>query len=93
MQPGQNIFPSATNNPALLLVRARERIGKQWEMESDNRGRASFVGRTLMSAKDIREALVLRDEGGKTSQEVEKQMGLKPGVLDQFVAKGIVANA
>lgn len=74
-------------------VQTRERIGRQWESEAENRGRPSFAGRALLSAKDIREALTLRDEAGKTTQEVEKQMRLKPGVLDQLVAKGVVANA
>ncbi|KIX06588.1 uncharacterized protein Z518_04564 [Rhinocladiella mackenziei CBS 650.93] len=93
MQLGQNIFPSSPNNPAMMLVKARQRISKQWESEIDNRGRPSFPGRTLLGAKDIREALTLRDEKGRTSREVEKQMGLKPGILDQLLTKGVVANA
>lgn len=92
MQPGQNIFPSTRNNPAVILTQARQRIGKQWEVEDDNRGRPSFQGRTLLSAKDIKESLRLRDEVGKPSQEVEKLMKLKPGILDQLVPKGVVAN-
>ncbi|KAI1613634.1 hypothetical protein EDD36DRAFT_201952 [Exophiala viscosa] len=92
MQSGQNIFPSTQNNPAVILTQARQRIGKQWETEDDNRGRPSFHGRTMMSAKDIKEALRLRDDVGKPSQEVEKQMKLKSGILDQLLAKDVVAN-
>lgn len=93
MQAGQNIFPSTANNPAIILVQARTRFEKQWETENDDRGRTGFAGRTLLSARDIREALTLRDETGIISQDVEKQMRLKPGTLDRMVAKGIVANA
>lgn len=92
MHSGQNIFPSNMNNPALLLVQARQRITRQWESELENQGRPSFPGRTLVNAKDIKEALILRDEAGKDSRQVEKQMRLKPGILDQLVTKGVVAN-
>lgn len=93
MQPAHNLFPSTQNNPAVILTQARQRINKQWEFEVENGGRPSFPGRTLLNSKDIKEALRLRDEMGKTSQDVEKQMKLKPGILDQLVAKGMVANA
>ncbi|KIW12308.1 hypothetical protein PV08_09585 [Exophiala spinifera] len=93
MQPAHNLFPSTQNNPAVILTQARQRINKQWEFEGENGGRPSFPGRTLLNSKEIKEALRMRDEVGKTSQEVEKQMKLKPGVLDQLVAKGMVANA
>lgn len=92
MHSGQNIFPSNVNNPALLLVQARQRITQQWESELENQGRPSFPGRTLVNAKDIREALILRDEAGKDPRQVEKQMRLKPGILDQLVTKGVIAN-
>ncbi|EXJ59408.1 uncharacterized protein A1O5_12289 [Cladophialophora psammophila CBS 110553] len=92
MHSGQNIFPSDANNPAMMLVQARKRIAAQWESEMENQGRPGFAGRTLVSAKDIKEALTLRDEVGKTRQEVEKQLRLKPGALDQLVPKGVVAN-
>ncbi len=92
MHSGQNIFPSSANNPALILVHSRDRIGQQWDSELENRGRASFAGRSLLSAKDIREALTLRDEVGKSSREVEQQMRLKPGVLDRVIPRGLVTN-
>jgi hypothetical protein len=93
MSSGQNIFPSNTNNPAMLLVQAREKFGKQFEAETDGRGRAGFPGRTLLSAKEIKEVFTLRDDGGKTSQHIEKELRLKAGILDHLAAKDIVANA
>ncbi|ETI26925.1 hypothetical protein G647_10024 [Cladophialophora carrionii CBS 160.54] len=92
MHSGPNIFPSQPNNPAVLLVQARQRILRQWESELEDQGRPSFAGRTLMSAQEIRQALTSRDDAGKSPGDVERQMRLKPGVLDQLVAKGVVAN-
>ena len=91
MHSGQNIFPSQVNNPAMLLVQARQKIAQQWDAELENQGRPSFAGRTLLSAQEIRQALTSR-EAGKSSQEVEKQMRLKRGLLDQLVPEGVVAN-
>ncbi|KAG9783888.1 hypothetical protein KCU88_g2905, partial [Aureobasidium melanogenum] len=93
MQPGRNIFPSSAQNPAITLVEARESINKRWEEELDNQGKRAFTGRTLVTAKDIKEVLTLRDEVGKPSSEIEKQMQLKPGILDQLIPKRVVANA
>ncbi len=92
MHSGPNIFPSQMDNPAVMLVQARRRIARQVEEELENQGRPSFKGRTLVSAQEIRQALSLRDEGGKETQEVEKQMRLRPGILEQLAAKGVVAN-
>jgi hypothetical protein len=92
MHSGQNIFPTQPNNPAMMLVHARQKLAKQWESEMEGQGRPSFAGRTLLSAQEIRQALTSRDEAGKSSQQVEKELRLKPGILDQLVAKGVVAN-
>lgn len=93
MNSGQNIFPSGAHNPATQLVQARQKFNKQWEIEEENRGRGTFAGRTLLSASDIKEALTLRDQAGRSSQQVEKELRLKAGLLDRLVAKGVVANA
>ncbi|EXJ79369.1 hypothetical protein A1O3_08871 [Capronia epimyces CBS 606.96] len=93
MQQGRNIFPTSAQNPAIMLVQARERINRRWESELDNQGRRGFAGRTVVSAKDVKEALALRDEAGKSSSEIETQLSLKPGILDQLVPRRVVANA
>lgn len=93
--PGQHIFPSSSPsaNPAIAIVEARERIAKRFEEESESLGRGSFQGRTLITAREIKEALRLRDEGGKSAGEVEKQMRLKPGIISQLGPPGVVGNA
>ncbi|KAJ9655012.1 hypothetical protein H2198_006057 [Neophaeococcomyces mojaviensis] len=91
---GKNIFPSSSpsKNPSLMIVQARQRIGQQFDQEMDGMGRASFAGRTLISAKDIKEALRLRDQAGLPTQEIEKQMRLQPGILSRLARPGIYAN-
>jgi len=88
------MFPSAdpAKNPALMVVQARERIGKQWEEERESLGRGSFAGRTLISAKEITEVLKLRDQKGMDSGEIEKQLRLKGGLVARLGASDVVAN-
>lgn len=93
-QQGQNIFPSSNpaTNPSLMIVKARERINQQFDDEAESLGRASFTGRTLMSAKDIREALKMRDQGGMSAEEIEKQLRLKSGILSRLGKPGVFGN-
>ena len=93
--PGQQVFPSSSpkTNPAIAIVQARDRINKLFEEESENLGRPSFQGRTLLSAKEIKEALRLRDGGGRSPEEVEKQMRLKSGIISKLGPQGVVGNA
>jgi hypothetical protein len=93
--PGQQIFPSQSphTNPAVAIVQARERIAKRFDQETDNLGRGSFQGRTLLSAKEIREALRLRDEAGKSVDEIEKQLRLSSGILNKLGTRSMTANA
>lgn len=93
-QQGKNIFPSNAPgaNPSLMIVKARERINQQYEDEMEGLGRPSFTGRTLVSAKDITEALKMRDQGGISSEEIEKQLRLKPGILSRLGKPGVFAN-
>jgi hypothetical protein len=93
-QQGQNIFPgtSPATNPALLIVEARERIGRLWEDESESLGRGSFQGRTLISASQIREVLSMK-ENGMESGEIEKRLRLRAGLIKRLGAGSVVANA
>ena len=46
-----------------MVVRARERIARIWEEESERVGRKGFEGRTLLGAKDVREIVGARERG------------------------------
>lgn len=93
-QHGNNIFPSASpsKNPGLMIVQARERITQKYEQELEGLGRPTFPGRTLLSAKDIKEMLRMRDQAGVSAEDIEKQMRLKPGILEQLAKPGVYAN-
>jgi hypothetical protein len=93
-QQGQNIFPTrfSATNPALLMVEARERIGRLWEEESESLGRGSFQGRTLISAGQIREVLNMR-ESGMESGDIERRLRLRAGLVKRLGVGSVVANA
>lgn len=97
-QQGQNTFPSKGRgtggaiNPAIVVVQARERIGKVWQAERDALGRGSFAGRTLLGAGEIADVIRMRDEGSK-GEEIEKKMRLNKGLVEKLGVRGVVANA
>lgn len=74
-----------------MTVQARDRIGQKFEEEMEGLGRSSFAGRTLVSAKDVKEILRMREQG-KPSSTIEKQMRLQPGILDQLLKSGVFNN-
>lgn len=74
-----------------MVVQARERIGKLWEEESERVGRASFQGRTLITAAQIREVLRMK-ESGMESGEIERRLRLKEGLVKRLGVGSVVAN-
>lgn len=80
-----NIFPSASNNPALNIVRARDRVAKRWEEESEQMGRKGFTGRTLLGPKDVREVVAMRELGQVEDGEIERRFMLRKGVLGEVL--------
>jgi hypothetical protein len=75
----------------MAVVQARERLTRRWQEENEAAGRKGNEGRTLLSAKEIREALNARSVRGE--EEAEKVMRLRRGVLGQRgMGEGVVAN-
>ena len=92
----RNVFPSAgrssaVTNPAIVVVNARERLGKAWEEERDALGRGSFAGRTMLSAGELAEVIRLRDEG-ILDGEIEQRMRLNRGLVGRLGIRGVFAN-
>ena len=90
---GQQVFPSTSSNPELLIVQARDHFAKIFEKESESLGRQSFKGRTLVSAADLKTVLRMRDDGRRPPGEIEKQLRLQPGILGRLGPPGLVENA
>ena len=88
------VFPSSdpSTNPALMVVRARERIARVWEEESERVGRKGFEGRTLLGAKDVREIVGAR-ERGEGDEGLEERYLLRRGVLGEVLGRGFVGGA
>lgn len=78
-------------NPALQILRRREELASEAEAEFSRQG-AGGGGRRFLDAVRIREILVSRDQKGMTVEEIEKSMGLAPGVVGKLGPKGIVGD-
>lgn len=89
-QPGQAVFPQATN-PALLVMSARQRIAKAAELEAETFGKQSHAGREFLDIETIRQALSMRDREGLPAEEIERRLRLKEGVVGRLGKKGVVA--
>jgi hypothetical protein len=92
--PDQNIFPSqsASTNPAIALVAARERWAALYNSDNDNLGRPNYEGRQLLTIREVKDVLRAREDGSKSLREMEKTMRLKPGILDKLGREGVVMN-
>ena len=56
-------------------------------------GRKGFVGREFLDVMTIRQILTLRDEKNVPATEIEKQLGLKQGVVARLGKRGVTGNA
>ncbi|MCJ1387888.1 hypothetical protein MMC18_000731 [Xylographa bjoerkii] len=90
--PQPQMFPSATTNPALQILDARNRLTDAAEAEFSEMGRRGFQGKQFLDVVLIRQALMMRDEKGMTDTEIEKRLGLKNGVIARLGRKGTVGD-
>ncbi|KAJ5631423.1 uncharacterized protein N7484_011523 [Penicillium longicatenatum] len=88
----QTVFPTSSN-PALLVVTARQRITKAAQEESLAVGNANFSGRQFLDSFTISQALMMRDQQGLPSKEIERTLRLKSGTIDKLGKSGIVSRA
>ena len=56
-------------------------------------GRKGFAGREFLDVVTIRQILSLRDEKNVPALEIEKQLGLKQGVVARLGKRGVMRNA
>lgn len=90
-QPYPQIFPDASQNPALMVLKARERLQQEAEIEFAKTGRGDG-GRRFLDVSTIRQLLVMRDERGLGEEEIEKNMGLAKGVVRSLGARGVIGD-
>ena len=86
------MFPSASTNPALQILDARNCLTDAAEAEFSEMGRRGFQGKEFLDVVLIRQALMMRDEKGMADTEIEKTLGLKNGVVARLGRKGTVGD-
>ena len=86
------MFPDPSQNPALLLLKARERLQQEADAEFSKTSRSDVGGRSFLDVSTIREILVLRDEKELPDQEIEKRLGLAKGLVKRLGHKGVVGD-
>ncbi|KAI9794253.1 MAG: hypothetical protein M1816_006179 [Peltula sp. TS41687] len=91
--PGERQFPDPASNPAIQILLARDRLAAEAEREFTEVGRKSHAGRQFLDIFTIRQVLMLRDEKMVKPEEIERRMGLRPGVVRRLGKKGIVGLA
>lgn len=79
------VFPEASNNPALVIIEAREQMSRRAEEESEAMGRNSFVGRTLIDVHTIKRAVSMKERGMHDS-DIEKALILRSGLVKRLGA-------
>lgn len=88
--PPQSAFPNAKDNPALRVLKARQKIQEEAERELENVGRRGFGGRKYVDVGILQMAL-MRKKRGESDQKTEQALGIKRGRLG-VLGKGIVES-
>ncbi|KAL9629871.1 MAG: hypothetical protein Q9164_006682 [Protoblastenia rupestris] len=84
---GLNIFPNPAQNPALVVLESRSRLAAEAE-EEFTRARMGGEGRRFLDVGIIRQILTLRDKEGMDAGQIEKNLGLRKGVVRMLAAVG-----
>ena len=75
----------------MSLLTARYRLAEEAEQEFANTGRKGTAGRQFLDVITIRQILVLRDEMGVSARDIERQLGLRDGVVARLGRRGVVS--
>ncbi|KAI9895078.1 MAG: hypothetical protein M1814_000303 [Vezdaea aestivalis] len=79
-----------SSNPAIRLLEAREVLAQRAEQELSDVGRKGFKGREFADVITLKKIIALRDESSKSPKQIERQLGLKSGVVEKLGSKGLV---
>jgi hypothetical protein len=69
---------------------ARYRVAEDAEREFGNIGKEGAEGRQFLDVVTLRQVLTLRDERGVEAEEIERQLGLRSGVVGRLGRRGVV---
>ncbi|KXL46371.1 hypothetical protein M433DRAFT_157690 [Acidomyces richmondensis BFW] len=76
-------------NSALAVLEARSKLQEEAEKEFDQVGKGVNGGRQFLDVMVIRQILAQRDQG-KSAANIERDMGLKKGVVERLGPRGMV---
>ena len=68
-------------------------MAQEAEEELEGLGRRGAPGRRFLDVVTIRQVLIMRDELQKRDTEIERQLGLRSGVVRKLGPKGVVGAA
>ena len=90
-QTHPQVFPDPSQNPALLVLKARERLQQEAEAEFALTSRSGGK-RRFLDVNTIRQILVMRDGKGMSEGEIENVLGLAGGVVRGLGPPGVVGD-
>ena len=91
-KPDQRIFPDPSQNPAVLVLTARDNLAREAEAEF---ARVRYEGerkRRFLDIITVRQVLMMRDEKHMAEADIEQKLGLEDGVVKRLGKKGVVAE-
>ena len=86
------MFPDPSQNPALLVLKARERLQQEAEAEFAKTSRSDGAEKRFIDVMSIRQILDMRDEKGMNNADIEQKMGLAAGIVRALGPKGVVGD-
>jgi len=85
-------YPAPSSNVTLGVLEARRRLEARAREELENMGKSSDKGREFLDIGTVKQMLVLR-QGGASATDIEKRLGLRPGLVAKLGPRGVVAPA
>ncbi|EFR05377.1 hypothetical protein MGYG_08388 [Nannizzia gypsea CBS 118893] len=86
------IREEAMMNPSLLTLMSRKRISAEAEADMESLGTRDHTGRRFVDVVSLKQIISMRDGQGASEEVIERQFGLKKGVLAALGPKGVVAD-
>jgi hypothetical protein len=80
---------SRTSNHTLVALERRRRLQQLADAEFENLGQSGQTGREFLDIDTITRILLLRKRGLSASS-IEKQLKLKPGVVERLAGSGTI---
>ena len=85
-------YPAPSSNVTLGVLEARRQLEARAREELENMGKSTDKGKEFLDIGTVKQMLVLR-QGGASATDIEKRLGLRPGLVAKLGPRGVVAPA